>query len=234
MPEWKETVENIKAEEASVQRLFGGDGVRVRTNRRRTPKYVRQLREAADFIGEVTDGSRPMYHLKEALSTSDFPVLFADILDRQLVGAYSELQPVWRAYIKSTTVPDFRLVERTSLDGAEGRLPEVDELEEYPEAQLQEARDRYKVRKYGRRIDLSWEALVNDDLDAFRRSPDRLARGARRTEQYFATTMYVDAGGPRSDIYTSGNGNIIAGNPELSVRTHRWPRSPGDVHRRGR
>lgn len=215
--EWQETVEEVQREEADVRKLFEGDGVRVRTGRRRTPKYMKQLKEAANFVADVVDGGRPLHHLKEAMSTSDFPLLFADILDRQLLGSYQELQPVWRSYIKTATVPDFRLVERMAIDGAEGRLPEVDELEEYPEAELQEARDRYKVRKYGRRIDLSWEALVNDDLDAFRRSPDRLARGARRTEQHFATTMYVDEDGPRADLYTVDNNNIIPGNPELSV-----------------
>lgn len=214
---FKETVEELRAEDASVHNLFGGDGRRVRTERRRTPEYQRALVEAAEFLQGVESGRRPMHHLKEAMSTSDFPLLFADILDRQLLGAYREITPVWQNYIRRGTTPDFRNVERLAIDGAEGRLPEVDELEEYPEAALEEARDQYKVRKYGRRIDLSWEALVNDDLDAFRNAPQRLARGARRTEQYQATLLYVDDGGPRSDLYTVGNDNIIPGNPELTV-----------------
>lgn len=214
--EFQETVEEIRAQEASISRLFGGDGVRVR-NRRRSPEYMRQLVEAADFLAQVNEGSRPLYHLREAMSTSDFPTLFADVLDRQLLGAYREIPPVWQNYIRRSTVPDFRKVQRRALDGAEGRLPELDELEEYPEGQLEESQDEYRVRKYGKRLDLSWEALVNDDLDAFRNAPERLARGARRTEQYAATLLYVDANGPHADLYSIANGNIIPGSPALSV-----------------
>lgn len=214
MPEFKETVEEIQAEEASISRLFGGDGNRVR-ERRRTPEYMRNLVEAATFVNDVVDGRRPVRHLQEAMSTSDFPLLFADILDRQLLGAYQEITPEWRGWIRTSTVPDFRPVRRRAVDGAEGQLPEVDELENYPEAKLQESQDEYRVRKYGRRLDLSWETLVNDDLDAFRNAPERLARGARRTEARFATTLYVDSDGPRADLYTNGNANIIPGNPDL-------------------
>lgn len=215
MPGFAETVEVLRSEEADIGNLFGDGETRVR-DRRQTKKYLGQLVEASKFVEQVASGKRPMYHLKEAMSTSDFPILFADILDRQLLGAYREIAPVWQNYIRRGTVPDFRNVERFALDGAEGRLPEVDELEEYPEARLQEARDQFKVRKYGRRLDLSWEAMVNDDLDAFRRNPERLARGARRTEQYQATTLYVDENGPRADLYTSGNGNVVPGNPPLT------------------
>lgn len=216
MPDFRETVEELEAADASPQRLFGGDGVRIR-NRRRGQQYSRNLLEAARFLETIYAGRRPMYHLQEALSTSDFPTLFGDILDRQLLGAYREVQPVWQNYIKRGTVPDFRLVQRRAVDGLEGRLPELDELEEYPQGQLEESADTYKVRKYGKRIDLSWETIVNDDLDALRTLPDRLARGARRTEQYAATQLYVGAAGPRSTLYSVGNGNIITGNPALSV-----------------
>lgn len=216
MPEFKETVEEIRAEEASISKLFGGDGRRVK-DRRRSSKYMENLVEAAKFLNQVVEGRRPMYHLQEAMTTSDFPLLFADILDRQLLGAYREISPVWQNYIRRGTTPDFRLVKRLAVDGSEGQLPEVGEREEYPESALSENEDTYKVRKYGRRLDLSWEALINDDLDAFRRNPERLARGARRTEQRFATGMYVDENGPRADLYTAPNNNIVPGNPTFTL-----------------
>lgn len=214
MPEFRETVEDIEAQEASVQRLFGGDGVRIR-NRRRTREYHRHLVEAARFTREVYDGTRPLSHLQEALSTSDFPLLFGDVLDRQLLGAYREIAPVWQNYLRRSVVPDFRLVTRLAVDGAEGRLDEIDELEEYKQAALSESRDQFKVRKYGKRLDLSWETFVNDDLDAFRNAPERLARGARRTEQFLATQLYVGAAGPNASLYDVSN--TITGNPPLTV-----------------
>lgn len=225
MPTFTETVETIRAEEASIGNLFGGD-TRLR-DRRRTPEYRRNLLEAANFIADIADGRRPLYHLQEAMSTSDFPLMFADVLDRQLLANYQETQPVWQNFVRRGTVPDFRNVKRFAVDGAEATLPLVNQREEYPEAPLSESQDQYSVAKYGRRLDLSWETLVNDDLDAFRSAPQRLARAARRTEDKFATQLYVDANGPHASLYTSGNKNIInatnagagftANNPPLSI-----------------
>lgn len=216
MTQFAETVEAIKAEEASVANLFGGDGQRIRS-RAQDPKYLGQLAEAADFIAEVHEGKRPLYHLKEAMSTSDFPTLFADILDRQLLASYMEYPNDYLDYVRTSTVPDFRSVKRYAVDGAEAVLPEVAELEEYPEASLSETADELSVRKYGRRLDLSWEAMVNDDLDAFRRNPDRLARAARRSEQRFITTLFVDSTGPHASLYDASN--TVTGNPVLSVES---------------
>lgn len=213
---FQETVDAIRSEEASISNLFGDAGTRV-ADRRRTPEYRKQLVEAARFVAEVESGRRPIHYLKEALTTSDFPILFADILDRQLLANYQELSPVFQNFVRQSTVPDFRNVKRVALDGAEGVLPEVDEREEYPEEPLVESKDEFAVRKYGRRLDLSWEAMVNDDLDAFRRNPERLARAARRSEQKFVTQLYVDANGPHVGLYTLAFGNIVPNNPVLSI-----------------
>jgi hypothetical protein len=165
--------------------------------------------EAMQFVGEVESGKRPMEHLREAMTTSDFPILFADVLDRQLLGYFSETKPTWQAYCRKSTVPDFRTVKRFALDGGEAVLPAVGEREEYPEVPLSDSKDEFSVKKFGRRIDLSWEAMINDDLDAFRRNPERLARAARRSEAKFATELFVDKNGPHASLYKAEFKNII-------------------------
>jgi len=210
-----DTLETIAASEADVRRLFDGE-TRVRGHHS-DARYMSQLTEAANLVADVSEGRRPMYHLQEALTTSDFPLLFGDILDRQLLAAYREIPEVWRAYARTSTVPDFRLVSRHAIDGAEGALEAVAEQAPYPAATLEESRDQYRVGKYGRRLPLSWETLVNDDLDAFRALPERLARGARRSVQRFVTDLYVDANGPHASLYTAPFANIVTGNPVLSI-----------------
>lgn len=208
-----EVIENLNAEEASPAKLFGGEGNKVRT--RGSDKKM--LVEAAEFIKQVSDGTRPLSHLQEAMTTSDFPLLFADILDRQLLGSYTATDSIWPAYARRGSVRDFRNVKRFAVDGAEGILDEVKEREEYPEDSLSTSKDEYKVKKYGKRLDLSWETLINDDLDAFRDLPNRLGRGAKRTEDKFATGLWVDANGPHASLYTVGNANIVTSNPVLSI-----------------
>lgn len=215
--EMLEVIENFRQQQASAQQLFGGDGVRVAG--RSDPQ---KILETMEFIKDVEDGKKPLSLLREAMTTSDFSALFGDIIDRQMLGAYREIEPVWNRFIRRGRVRSFVNAKRYSVDGAEGLLDEVDEREEYPEEALKTASDEVTVRKYGKRLDLSWEATINDDLDAFRRNPDRLARSARRTEQYNATGLYIDANGPHASLYRDDWGpnndvsNIIPGNPPLS------------------
>jgi len=210
-------VESVHQDAASVQRLFGSsDGVAIR-GRARSPKYMQTLKEAVNFVAEILDGRRPMHQLQEAMSTSDFPNLYGDILDRQMLANYRQAPSTWRAYLKTSSVRDFRDVKRGFVNGAQGRLSAVAEGAEYPEAALADGKYTYAVKKYGRKIPFTWEALVNDDLDAFRSLPERLALAARRTEEHFVTDLYAGASGPDATFFAAGNANIITANPALSV-----------------
>jgi len=214
--EFQEVIESIRAEEASVQKLFGGDGDRYR-NVKRSPQYLAKLGEAANFVKEVYDGKRRGWQLKEALGTSDFSNLFGDILDRALLGSYMETPQVYRNFTRIGSVPDFRTVKRFALNGSESVLSIVPQQAEYPEASVSDAAYSYTVQKYGRRIGFSWEAMVNDDLDALKSIPERFARAARRSESKFVTGLYMDANGPHASLYTVGNANKVTSNPVLSI-----------------
>lgn len=151
----------------------------------------------------------------EALSTSDFPLLFGDILDRALVGAYQEWPVSTLQIVDQRSVPDFRTAKRFAVDGQEGVLPAVGERAEYPEAPLSDAADEFFVSKFGRKLSLSWETIVNDDLDGFRDAPRRMGRAARRSEAKFIAGLYVDASGPHASLYDSGN--TVSANPVLTT-----------------
>lgn len=216
--EFLQLIESIWAEEASIQKLFGSEGQGVRSVRgRANPEYMSRLAEAAKFVADVMEGRRPAYHLREALTTSDFPLLFGDILDRQLLANYREAPATYQNYCKIAQVPDFRTVKRLYVDGAQGVLTEVKPQAEYPERKLTEGKYEYAVRKYGARIPFAWETNINDDLDALKDIPERFGRAARRTEEKLATELFVDANGPHASFYTAQNGNIVPGNPPLSV-----------------
>ncbi len=131
------------------------------------------------------------YLLEEALTTSDFPLLFGDVLDRQVLATYKAADPVWKAFTKLTTVRDFRRVDRYYITGGDDDLALVGEKGEYLASPRTEARYYYNVNKYGRQYDISWEAMINDDLDALKDTPERFAKAAIRTEHRFATGLYV-------------------------------------------
>lgn len=224
--EMLELLETMRAEEASVQRLFSKEGTRVRVKGKRNPKYMRKLAEAAKLIADVYSGKRKMHYLEEAMTTSDFPYLFGDILDRQVLAAYREAPSTWQNYTKRGRVRDFRTVKRFSVYGADQVLGAViGQKGVYPYEEINEnAPYSYNVGKYGRKIRFAWETMINDDLDALKDTPERLGRAARRSEEKFVTQLYVDASGPHASFYTTGNKNrvhtengVAVANPPLSV-----------------
>lgn len=197
-----------------------GAGIRALRNQRRSrdPHYQRDFLEAMHLYERVMHGDAyAAVQFKEAMSTSDFPLLFGDIIDRQLLGAYQDWPATWQSYAKRGTVRDFRQVSRFTIDGGAATLDEVKEGGEYPEAALTEGRYQYRVTKRGRGIPLFWETLINDDLDAFREIPMTLGRAGKMTEDKVATQLYVDPTGPDATFYSAGNANIVTGNPPLSI-----------------
>lgn len=213
--EFLDLIETVKASELDVDRLYRGDGTRVRSGN--TTRYKQALAEATKLYGAVLSGRKPIERLKEAMSTSDFSYLFADIIDRQMLAAYAEWPVMWQSLAKRGVVRDFRQVKRFTLDGGQGVLGEVKQLEEYPAASVADGAYTYQVKKYGRRLPFSWEMFVNDDLDALRGMPQRLAAAARRSEEKFATQLFAGPNGPNSTFFASGNSNIVTSNPALSI-----------------
>jgi len=209
MAEFLQIVESIKEEQASVHNLFKNEGTGVRHIGPKTPEYMNKLAEAATFIADVLEGKRPVNHLQEAMSTSDFPILFGDVLDRQMLASYRETPQSFRQWARVKSVPDFRAVKRRYTDGGDAGMDKVTEWGEYKEVHRDEGEYGYSVEKYGNIFRLSWETLINDDLDELRDQPVRFGRAARRTEERFATSLIVESTGPHSTFFTTGRGNKL-------------------------
>lgn len=213
--EFLQLMESIRAGENHRAGLLNEPGQRA--GQRRGPGYDTALKEAADMLARVFKGTLPTWRLSEAMGTADFPYLFGDILDRQIYGNYAATPNTWSNWCRKATVSDFRSVRRMAVNGGEAVLTTVAEQAPYPAASLSDARYTYNVAKYGRVMPFSWEAMINDDLDALKDVPKRFGKAAARTEEKFATALLADASGPHASFFTSGNANIVTANPALSV-----------------
>ena len=226
MPGWRETVDVIEAEIGDLHRTFGGSvNVRLK-DRQRNPRYIAQLSEAMQFMSGVYAGRKSIEMLREAMSTSDFPVLFADIISRSVLANYNYWPVTWPSVAKRVTVRDFRDNKLfLPLLGADSILTKVPEGTNYPETDLTEQTPiTFTVAKYGRKLAFTFEAMVNDDLDFLRDMPQRLAVGARRTEERIVTEQYVASTGPHGTLYTTALKNLVVtgngsstNNPPLSI-----------------
>ncbi len=148
--------------------------------------------------------------LQEAMTTSDFPYLFGDIIDRVLLAGYKELVTSYQDYCHvDNTIIDFRPVHRFTIDGAQGLLPVVGQNENYPEVKMIEGQYQYQVQKHGNSIPFSYEMLRNDDLGSFNDIPQRFGRSCRRSVENFAASLHTDVNGPIAGFFSDANENII-------------------------
>ena len=223
--EFLQLIETFRAEDAHRAVADDERGYQRAGTLRRHPQYAQMMSEALDVLEGARRGLHGMLRFQEAMGTADFPLLMGDVLSRQLLGTYAETPQTWSAYCRRGVVPDFRTVKRFAVDGAEGVLPTVGQNSTYLPQVLNETKYEYSVSKRGRIIKWSWEAWINDDLDALgSSSPARLARAARRSEDKFATELHVGTTGLLSTVYTTANRNIInttngaaSTNPALSI-----------------
>jgi len=184
--------------------------------------WEKKLAETVSLISNTNGlaSHKHEYLLREALTTSDFPYLFGDVLDRQVLAQYKATESSWKKYVKTSTVP--RLYPqvggyRFAITGGDQRLDLVAEKGEYLASTRDEARYALYVYKYGRQFDISWETIINDDLDALKDTPLRFATAALRTEQYTVVNQYADDDGTHAagNLYDKVTANEVNGSVAL-------------------
>jgi len=189
--------------------------------------YEQKLKETIDLLSNAQGlpSHKHEYLLKEALTTSDFPYLFGDVLDRQVLAQYKATESTWKKYIKTSTVPRvFPQIGgyRFAISGGDQRLAEVAEKGEYLASDRSEAKYTLYVKKYGRQFDISLETMINDDLGALKNTPMLFAKAALRTEQYLAINQYASDTGTHAagNLYDDATAGEINGSVNLLTIAH--------------
>jgi phage major head subunit gpT-like protein len=153
-------------------------------------------------------------------STSDFPLLLGSTVNRTLRDAYANAPQTWRPLGRKTSVPDFRAVTRAAL-GDISALEQVKEHGEYKYGTLSEDGAPIKVAKFGKIIAITWEAIVNDDLDAFTRVPQALGNAAAATESNVVWALLL--GNPNftdgTPYFHADHGNLAASGGAINTTT---------------
>lgn len=140
---------------------------------------LKKVGEVYKVFSDAIDGDlRARVKLSESLTTSDFPQLLGSALNRKLQGKYKEQNPVWKQYADEATVPNFNEQGLVSFQTVTRGLPLVPEATEYPATSLKESSAKFRVFKYGERLGITYEMVVNDQLGAWRRIDEILAAKA--------------------------------------------------------
>jgi hypothetical protein len=114
-------------------------------------------------------------------STSDFPLLFSNLAGKTLDAAYQEEPHTWRPIARQRNLPDFKDANDLIVAGALTPEPLL-EGGEYKAGTLQEAQHTWKLATYARKVTVTRQSIINDDLSALERVPEMLGRGFRRLE----------------------------------------------------
>lgn len=140
------------------------------------------LEIAREFIGPSARGLTKMEVAERALhSTSDFTNVLANVANKSLRQGYADTKRSFQPFCRQVTLPDFKQVQRTALSNGPN-LKQVVEGGEYEYGTFTDGKEVYRLFTYGRIVAITREAIINDDLDAFTRTPAKMAAASARLE----------------------------------------------------
>lgn len=228
-------------------RRSGGPGVRVSVGRSDLEKFRSATRDAIGLrcglriekpaVGalELRGRTMPMLAMEmlqranrphggtmrelmaRALTTTDLPMLLVDTQRRVLMEAFEQAPETWHLWCGTGTATDFKKNKAVGLEG-DFTLLEKPESGEYTKGHLQEFGEEWFIREFGRKMAISRQSLINDDLNALVEIPRAYGEACARLigdiafeamvaepnnmgdgKPLFSTehnNLYVGAGGP--------------------------------------
>jgi ATP-dependent protease ClpP protease subunit len=123
-------------------------------------------------------------------STSDFPKILENVVTKSLRMGYEGEMRTFQAFTRRATLTNLKEVSRVQLAGAPA-LKRVREGGEYEYGTMGEGAEKYSVLKYGRLFALTWETIINDDLDALTRIPQAFGASAASLESDLVWAIFT-------------------------------------------
>lgn len=147
----------------NVDRMTNKDVALVAMGHQPTMQRCRIEREAA-------------YH-----TTGSFANLMLDAANKTLRTGYEEQEITGTMWARQgSSAADLRDMHRIMYSEFPN-LAMVPENDDYPEGKMSDAKEKYRVEKFGAMFSVSWETIVSDDLDAISKTPVFQGKAARRT-----------------------------------------------------
>jgi len=153
--------------------------------------------------------------------TGDFPILLENVMHKALMGAYATQADTWTAFCARGTVSDFRAHNRYRV-GSLSNLDAKNELGEYLNKTIPDGeKASITAGTKGNIINISREAVINDDMGALTGLSTSLGRAAKRTvEADVYATLALNAGmGPTLadgvTLFHATHNNVGTGAPTV-------------------
>ena len=160
-------------------------------------------------------GQRESGHLLDvvgrALTTSDFPLLLANVANKSLDLGWESAEETWEQWCATGSVNDFkthtmpRVSEFSDLD-------EIPEDVEYKYGKRTEAQEQYRIATYGKLGAVSRQTIINDDLNAITSNMMGMGESAARkiADLPYAVLTGNAAMGDGTALFHADHGNYLA------------------------
>ena len=180
-------------------------------------------RASLDRIGVQSHGmdKREIVSAAFTQGTSDFPVLLENVMHKTLLNAYRTAPDTWRRFCAVGEVSDFRTHNRYRT-GSFGNLDALNELGEFKNKTIPDGeKEGITASTKGNVINISRQAIINDDLSAFNGLAATLGRAAPRTIESDVYALLA-ANPTMSDgvaLFHSDHGNLAGSGAAIGVTT---------------
>lgn len=154
--------------------------------------------------------------------TGDFPILLENVMHKTLLGAYALQADTWTTFCARGTVSDFRAHNRYRV-GSLSNLESKTELGEFRNKTIPDGeKASITAATKGNIINISREAVINDDMGALTGLASSLGRAAKRTvESDVYATLALNSGmGPTLadsvTLFHASHNNVSTGAPTVT------------------
>ncbi|MBT0779557.1 head maturation protease, ClpP-related [Paracoccus sp. pheM1] len=169
-----------------------------------------KIRSAGDKVTVFMDASH---------STSDFPAIFQNALNKVLLERYSEFQPTYRSISKKKNFRDFRPMPLVRAGDFPMLLP-VGETGEIKWGTFGESGETAVIVPYARGLTISRQMMINDDLgainDLLSSYGETVAHFEERTFYSGALTAVLSDGNP---LFHASRNNLAPAGGEIEADT---------------
>ncbi|MDF2142063.1 prohead protease/major capsid protein fusion protein [Paenirhodobacter sp. CAU 1674] len=168
-------------------------------------------REAVERMGTSTRGmSRDeVLHRAAAHGTSDFALTVMDATGKTAMASYRAAESPLKALCRKQTLRDFKTSTAIRL-GEMGELEEMAENGEFTATSRAEEGESINLKTFGRRIDLTRNLIINDDLNLLSDTVRAFGEAAAQTEAAIMVAMLT--GNPEmrdgTPVFDASRGNI--------------------------
>lgn len=148
---------------------------------------------AAMYTGRTGRWENPQRVIEMAFgghSTSDFPAVFENALNKRLAAAYQAAEPTYRAIAERIDFTDARPHSIAAIGDWPSLLP-VGENGEIKSGTVSDKKESVSLVAYGRKFHISRQMMINDDLASIDRMLSTRGRAVAASEDKFFFEMLL-------------------------------------------